>query len=43
MRLMGQPPMKLDEFAEYLRIVRALLDGKRVDYTYRGCTAPSSS
>jgi alkanesulfonate monooxygenase SsuD/methylene tetrahydromethanopterin reductase-like flavin-dependent oxidoreductase (luciferase family) len=40
MRLIGQPPMKIDEFAEYLRVVRALLDGKRVDYTYRGCTAP---
>ena len=40
MRLMGQPPMKIDEFADYLRVVRALLDGKRVDYTYRGHTAP---
>ena len=40
MRLMGQPPMKIDEFAEYLRVVRALLDGQRVDYTYRGHTAP---
>jgi alkanesulfonate monooxygenase SsuD/methylene tetrahydromethanopterin reductase-like flavin-dependent oxidoreductase (luciferase family) len=40
MRLLGQPPMKIDEFAEYLRVVRALLDGKRVDYTYRGNTAP---
>ena len=40
MRLMGQPPMKIDEFAEYLRVVRALLDGRRVDYTYRGHTAP---
>ncbi len=40
MRLMGQPPMKIDEFAAYLRVVRALLDGKRVDFTYRGRTAP---
>jgi alkanesulfonate monooxygenase SsuD/methylene tetrahydromethanopterin reductase-like flavin-dependent oxidoreductase (luciferase family) len=40
MRLMGQPPMKIAEFAEYLRVVRALLDGRRVDYTYRGHTAP---
>jgi alkanesulfonate monooxygenase SsuD/methylene tetrahydromethanopterin reductase-like flavin-dependent oxidoreductase (luciferase family) len=40
MRLMGQPPMKLAEFAEYLRVVRALLDGRRVDYTHRGHTAP---
>jgi alkanesulfonate monooxygenase SsuD/methylene tetrahydromethanopterin reductase-like flavin-dependent oxidoreductase (luciferase family) len=39
MRLMAQPPMKIDEFAEYLRVVRGLLDGKRVDYTYRGHTA----
>jgi 5,10-methylenetetrahydromethanopterin reductase len=37
---MGQPPMKIDEFAEYLRVVRALLDGERVDFTYRGHTAP---
>lgn len=40
MRLMDQPPMKIDEFAEYLRVVRALLKGERVDYTYRGHTAP---
>ena len=40
MRLMGQPPMKIAEFAEYLRVVRGLLDGRRVDYTYRGRTAP---
>lgn len=40
MRLMGQPPMKLAEFADYLRVLRALLDGQRVDYTYRGHTAP---
>jgi len=40
MRLLGQPQMKLDEFAEYLRVLRALLDGKRVDYAYRGSTAP---
>ncbi|MSQ60151.1 MAG: LLM class flavin-dependent oxidoreductase [Betaproteobacteria bacterium] len=40
MRLMGQPPMKIGEFAEYLRVVRGLLDGKRVDYTYQGRTAP---
>jgi len=40
MRLMGQPPMKLAEFAEYIRVVRALLAGERVDYTHRGHTAP---
>jgi alkanesulfonate monooxygenase SsuD/methylene tetrahydromethanopterin reductase-like flavin-dependent oxidoreductase (luciferase family) len=40
MRLLGQPPMKIDEFSEYLRVVRALLDGKRVEFTHRGHTAP---
>jgi len=38
MRVMGQDPMKTSEFREYLRVVRALLDGKAVDYTYRGNT-----
>jgi alkanesulfonate monooxygenase SsuD/methylene tetrahydromethanopterin reductase-like flavin-dependent oxidoreductase (luciferase family) len=38
MRVMGQNPMKASEFREYLRVVRALLDGKAVDYTYRGRT-----
>jgi alkanesulfonate monooxygenase SsuD/methylene tetrahydromethanopterin reductase-like flavin-dependent oxidoreductase (luciferase family) len=38
MRVMGQDPMKLSEFREYLRVVRALLDGEAVDYTYRGKT-----
>lgn len=40
MRLMGQPPMRIAEYAEYLRVVRALLDGERVDYTLNGRTAP---
>ncbi len=40
MRLMDQPPMAIDEFAQYLRVVRGLLDGKRVDYTYRDHSAP---
>src|SRR5689334_915865 len=40
MRLLGQPPMKIDEFADYLRVVRGLLDGKRVEYTHRDHTAP---
>ena len=40
MRLMGQPPMKIAEFGEYLRVLRMLLDGRRVDYEYRGHTAP---
>jgi len=38
MRVMGQDPMPVSEFREYLRVVRALLDGKAVDYTYRGVT-----
>jgi alkanesulfonate monooxygenase SsuD/methylene tetrahydromethanopterin reductase-like flavin-dependent oxidoreductase (luciferase family) len=38
MRVMGQDPMPAGEFREYLRVVRALLDGKEVDYTYRGRT-----
>ncbi len=36
MRVMGQHPMPVKEFREYLRVVRALLDGEAVDYTYRG-------
>ncbi|MBI5617067.1 MAG: LLM class flavin-dependent oxidoreductase [Gammaproteobacteria bacterium] len=38
MRVMGQDPMPLKEFREYLRVVRALLAGEAVDYTYRGET-----
>src|SRR6202051_970279 len=38
MRVMGQDPMRTSEFREYLRVVRALLDGKAVDYEYRGKT-----
>ena len=38
MRVMGQHPMPVNEFREYLRVVRALLDGDAVDYTYRGRT-----
>ena len=38
MRLMGQYPMPTKEFREYLRVVRKLLDGNAVDYTYRGQT-----
>jgi alkanesulfonate monooxygenase SsuD/methylene tetrahydromethanopterin reductase-like flavin-dependent oxidoreductase (luciferase family) len=38
MRVMGQDPMKTSEFREYLRVVRTLLDGDAVDYTYRGQT-----
>lgn len=38
MRVMGQDPMRAREFREYLRVVRALLDGEAVDYTYNGQT-----
>ncbi len=38
MRVMGQNPMPLKEFAEYLKVLRALLRGDEVDYTYRGKT-----
>src|SRR6516162_6612746 len=36
MRVMGQNPMKVSEFREYLRVVRALLHGEKVDYTLDG-------
>ena len=38
MRVMGQDPMPPREFREYLRVVRTLLEGKEVDYTYAGKT-----
>jgi len=38
MRVMGQDPMPLKEFREYLRVVRELLAGREVDYTYNGQT-----
>jgi len=38
MRVMGQDPIPTKEFREYLRVVRKLLDGEAVDYTYRGQT-----
>ncbi|MBI4081672.1 MAG: LLM class flavin-dependent oxidoreductase [Candidatus Lambdaproteobacteria bacterium] len=40
MRLMGQPPMRIKEFAEYLRVVKALIRGEEVDYTLNGRTHP---
>ena len=40
MRSLGQPPMRLAEFREHIRVVRALLDGKEVDYTLNGNTHP---
>ena len=38
MRVMGFDPMPPGEFREYLRVVRSLLDGEEVEYTYRGQT-----
>ena len=38
MRVMGQDPMPVKEFREYLRVVRALLNGEAVDYTFRNRT-----
>ena len=36
MRVMGQHPMRIKEFREYLRVVRTLLQGDPVEYTYAG-------
>jgi len=38
MRVMGMDPVKPKAFAEYLRVVRALLHGEEVDYTLNGVT-----
>ena len=38
MRVMGQDPMPVKQFREYLRVVRELLQGKAVNYTYQGNT-----
>lgn len=40
MRSMGQRPMKMADFAEYLRVLAALLRGEVVDYTFNGVTRP---
>lgn len=36
MRTMNQKPMTIAAFAEYLRVLRGLLDGEVVDYSYQG-------
>lgn len=36
MRLMGHKPLRLAQFDHYLGVVRGLLDGERVDFTWRG-------
>jgi hypothetical protein len=38
MRVMGMGPMKIGEFREYLRVVRALFQGEEVEYTHKGET-----
>jgi 5,10-methylenetetrahydromethanopterin reductase len=40
MRMVGQKPMRLKPFGEYIRVVRALLNGEEVDYTLNGETHP---
>jgi alkanesulfonate monooxygenase SsuD/methylene tetrahydromethanopterin reductase-like flavin-dependent oxidoreductase (luciferase family) len=40
MRTMGQRPMRVAEYAEYLRVLRALLRGEAVDYKFEGTTRP---
>jgi len=38
MRMLGQRPMPLKPFREYIRVVRALLNREEVDYTLSGAT-----
>jgi len=38
MRVMGMDPMKIREFREYLRVLKALLRGDEVEYTLNGVT-----
>ena len=38
MRMLGQKPMRLQPFREYVRVVRALLDGDETDYALDGET-----
>ena len=40
MRTMGQRPMRIAEYDEYLRVLSALLRGEVVDYTFNGVTRP---
>src|SRR5438034_8884637 len=40
MRTMGQRPMRVADYGEYLRVLSALLRGEVVDYTYNGVTRP---
>ena len=38
MRVMGQDPLPIKEFREYLRVVRAMLNGEETEFTYRDKT-----
>jgi alkanesulfonate monooxygenase SsuD/methylene tetrahydromethanopterin reductase-like flavin-dependent oxidoreductase (luciferase family) len=40
MRSIGQKPMRIRDYAAYLRVLSALLRGETVDYTYNGITRP---
>ncbi len=40
MRTMGQKPMKMADYSEYLRVLAALLRDEIVDYTFNGVTRP---
>ena len=40
MRSMGQRPMRVADYAEYLRVLAALLRGEAVDYTFSGVARP---
>ncbi len=40
MRTMGQKPMRMKDYAEYLRVLRALLQGEVVDYIFNGVIRP---
>ena len=40
MRSMGQRPMKIADYGEYLRVLSALLRGEVVEYTFNGVTRP---
>jgi alkanesulfonate monooxygenase SsuD/methylene tetrahydromethanopterin reductase-like flavin-dependent oxidoreductase (luciferase family) len=40
MRLMGQKPLTVREFGEYLAVLRPLLHGEEADFSWRGRSAP---
>jgi len=40
MRSMGQPPMRIADYGEYLRVLRGLLRGDTVDYAFEGARQP---